>query len=213
MEFRLLGSLEVVNDDGGMVPLGPPRQHALLAALVLHAGSCLSVERLVDLLWGERPPATAATIVHGSVAGLRRVLEPARERGNPARLLVTRPAGYTLEVHREQVDAFRFERLLAEGRRHLNSDPERASRVLTEALALWRGPALSGVEEDFARAVAVRLEELRLDALEARIEADLALGRHREVVAELEGLVARHPLRERLWAHRMVALYRCVRHA
>ena len=86
MEFRLLGSLEVVNDDGGMVPLGPPRQHALLAALVLHAGSWLSVERLVDLLWGERPPATAATIVHGSVAGLRRVLEPARERGNPARL-------------------------------------------------------------------------------------------------------------------------------
>jgi DNA-binding SARP family transcriptional activator len=114
MEFRLLGSLEVVNDDGGMVPLGPPRQHALFAALVLHAGSCLSVERLTDLLWGERPPATAATIVHGSVAGLRRVLEPARERGNPARLLVTRPAGYALEVPPEQVDAVRFERLLAE---------------------------------------------------------------------------------------------------
>ena len=213
MEFRLLGSLEVVNDDGGMVPLGPPRQHALLAALVLHAGSWLSVERLVDLLWGERPPATAATIVHGSVAGLRRVLEPARERGNPARLLVTRPTGYALEVHPEQVDALHFERLLAEGRRHLDSDPDRASDVLTEALALWRGPALSGVEEDFARAAAVRLEELRLDALEARIEADLALGRHREVVAELEGLVARHPLRERLWAHRMVALYRCGRQA
>jgi predicted ATPase/DNA-binding SARP family transcriptional activator len=213
MEFRLLGSLEVVNDDGGMAPLGPPRQHALLAALVLHAGSWLSVEQLVDLLWGERPPATAATIVHGSVAGLRRVLEPARERGNPARLLVTRPTGYALEVHPEQVDALRFERLLAEGRRHLDSDPERASGVLTEALALWRGPALSGVEEDFARAAAMRLEELRLDALEARIEADLALGRHREVVAELEGLVARHPLRERLWAHRMVALYRCGRQA
>ena len=213
MEFRLLGSLEVVNDDGGMVPLGPPRQHALLAALVLHTGSWLSVERLVDLLWGERPPATAATIVHGSVAGLRRVLEPARERGNPARLLVTRPTGYALEVHPEQVDALRFERLLAEGRRHLDSDPERASDVLTEALSLWRGPALSGVEEDFARAAAVRLEDLRLDALEARTEADLALGRHREVVAELEDLVARHPLRERLWAHRMVALYRCGRQA
>jgi predicted ATPase/DNA-binding SARP family transcriptional activator len=213
MEFRLLGSLEVVNDDGGMVPLGPPRQHALLAALVLHAGSWLSVERLTDLLWGERPPATAATIVHGSVAGLRRVLEPSRERGNPARLLVTRPAGYALEVRPEQVDALRFERLLAEGRRHLDSDPERASRVLTEALALWRGPALSGVEEDFVRAAAVRLEELRLDGLEARIEADLALGRHREVVAQLEGLVACHPLRERLWAHRMVALYRCGRQA
>src|SRR4029453_13497028 len=104
-------------------------------------------------------------------------------------------------------------RLLAEGRRHLDSDPERASGVLTEALALWRGPVLSGVEEDFARAAAMRLEELRLDGLEARIEADLALGRHREVVAELEGLVARHPLRERLWAHRMVALYRCGRQA
>ncbi len=118
-----------------------------------------------------------------------------------------------LDVRAEQVDALRFEQLLSEGRRHLRTDPHRAAATLSKALSLWRGPAMAGIEGNFVRDAAHRLEELRLDALEARIEADLAAGRHADVVGELESLVARNPLRERLWAHLMVALYRCGRQA
>ncbi|MFG2045062.1 BTAD domain-containing putative transcriptional regulator [Dactylosporangium sp. NPDC048998] len=211
MEFRILGHVTVI-DDAGDVPLGPPRHHALLAALLLHPGAPLSVERLIGLLWGEAAPASAATIVHGSVAGLRRALEQ-RPGANRPRALVTHVGGYTLRVMPEQVDAMRFERLVAEGRRHVRDDPRRASPLLAQALSLWRGPALAGVDAPFVPDAAHRLEELRLDALVARADADLALGAHADLVGELETLVQQHPLRERLWAQLMVALYRCGRQA
>lgn len=213
MQFRILGPMEVVDAEGRSLPLGPPRQRALLALLVLHLEVPLSVDRLVDFLWGGAAPDTATTIVHGSIAGLRRALRKGRVRATTARLIVTGPGGYVLDVPGEQVDAIRFERLLSEGLRHLRTDPYRAAATLSEALSLWRGPALAGIDADFARDAAGRLEELRLDALEARMDADLALGRHAELVGELESLVARNPFRERLWAQLMVALYRCGRQA
>ncbi|MGI5242084.1 BTAD domain-containing putative transcriptional regulator [Dactylosporangium sp. CA-139066] len=212
MEFQILGSVTVIDDAGTTVPLGPPRQHALLAALLLHPGDPLPVDRLIGLLWGEHAPASAATIVHGSVAGLRRALEQDSGANQP-RVLVTGAGGYTLQAGPEQVDAMRFERLVAEGRSHLRDDPRRASPLLAQALSLWRGPALAGVDAPFVPNAAHRLEELRLDALAARADADLALGAHADLVGELAALVRQYPLRERLWAQLMVALYRCGRQA
>jgi predicted ATPase/DNA-binding SARP family transcriptional activator len=209
MQFRILGPVTVTDEAGVSLPLGPPRQHALLAALLLHLGEPMPVDRLIRLLWGDAAPASAATIVHGSVAGLRRTLEPAGTRRS--RLLVTQASGYALRVAAEQVDAARFERLAAEGRRQVRDDPRRASGLLAQALSLWHGPALAGVDAPFAAGAVHRLEELRLEALEARAGADLALGKHTDLVSELDDLVKQHPLRERLWAQLMVALYRCGR--
>jgi predicted ATPase/DNA-binding SARP family transcriptional activator len=210
MQFRVLGPVAVIDETGASLPLGPPRQHALLAALLLHLGEPMPVDRLIDLLWGDVVPASAATIVHGSVAGLRRTLEPARPRDD-SRLLVTQPSGYTLRVAAEQVDAARFERLVTEGRSQVRDDPRRASGLLAQALSLWHGPALDGVSAPFAAGAVHRLGELRLAALEARAGADLALGKHADLVSELGELVEQYPLRERLWAQLMVALYRCGR--
>ena len=210
MQFRILGPVTVIDETGASLPLGPPRQHALLAALLLHPGESMPVDRLIDLLWGDAAPASAATIVHGSVAGLRRALEPAGTPGH-SRLLVTQASGYALDVAAEQVDAARFERLVADGRSQVADDPRRASGLLTRALSLWHGPALAGVDAPFAAGAVHRLGELRLEALEARADADLALGKHTDLVSELGELVTQHPLRERLWAQLMVAFYRCGR--
>jgi predicted ATPase/DNA-binding SARP family transcriptional activator len=212
VEFLVLGPLAAVGPTGDVLSLGPPRRRALLAALLVHAGTAVSIDRLIDLLWGARPPPTAATMVHGAVAGLRRVVEPGRGAQTPT-LLLTRGGGYALEVRPEQVDAVRFERLVAAGRPLVASAPERASQTLADALALWRGPALAGVEEPFARDAATRLEELRLECVEERIEAELALGHHHDVVADLDALVTQYPLRERLCAQLMVGMYRCGRQA
>jgi DNA-binding SARP family transcriptional activator len=210
MQFRILGPVTVIDEAGASLPLGPPRQHALLAALLLHPGEPLPVGQLIGLLWGDAAPASAATIVHGSVAGLRRTLERAgtRRRGQ---LLVTQASGYTLRVAREQVDAACFESLVAEGRSQVRDDPRRASGLLAQALSLWHGPALAGVDAPFVVGAVHRLEELRLQALEARVDADLALGKHTDLVSELDALVKQHPLRERLQAQLMVTLYRCGR--
>ena len=212
VSFRVLGPVGAVGRSGESLPLGRPRQRTLLAALLVHAGSALSVERLTELLWDDHPPPTAATMVHGAVAGLRKALEPIDARAF-SRLLVTRDGGYALDVGPGQLDAWEFERLFAQGRRLLNAAPERASRLFAEALGLWRGPALSGIELAFARDAAGRCEELRLECLESRMEVELVVGHHADVVAELEGLVARHPFRERLCAHLILALYRCSRQA
>jgi predicted ATPase/DNA-binding SARP family transcriptional activator len=205
--FRLLGPVEVLDPAGVLVPVGGRRRRALLAALLLHRGMTLPVERLVGMLWPE-PPPTASTMVHGAVAGIRRALEP---YGPP--VLATRAGGYSLEVADEQVDAVRFERASEEGRRILDASPQRASSRLAEALAEWRGPALAGVEEPFARVAATRLEELHLQCHELLAQAELRVGRHHAVAARLEGLSAAHPLREDLCAHLVVALYRCGRQA
>ncbi|MEP6909503.1 MAG: BTAD domain-containing putative transcriptional regulator [Actinomycetota bacterium] len=206
MEFRILGPLEV-RDGERAVELGRGRQRALLALLLLHPNEALSSERLVEELWGERAPPTAPKVIQNHVSNLRRSLGDGR--------LVTRGSGYALTVEKGELDVERFEDLLAEGREALHSgDPGRTADVLRDALKLWRGPALSDFAyESFAQSEIARLEDRRLVALEERIEADLALGRHSDLVAELETLVAEHPTRERLRGQLMLALYRSGRQA
>jgi len=204
-EYRLLGPLEVVHR-GEAVPTGGQRKRAVLARLLLEANRTVSVDALVDALWGEHVPSTAVKMVHIYVSQLRKVL--------PSGVLQTRPPGYLLEVAPEAVDLLRFERLRKEGREALaGGDAVTAAERLTAACALWRGPALAEFSEPFAAATAAYLDELRLVAVEDRVEAELALGRHRDVAGELQALVASHPLRERPRRQLMLALYRQGRHA
>jgi len=207
VEFRLLGPIEAVRDDRS-IPLGGAKPRALLALLLLHAGEVVSRDRLIEAVWPGRPSGSAKHSLDVQVSRLRKALAPDE-------LLLTRSGGYVLEVEPDAVDATRFERLLDEGRRgNAAGDPADALRSLEPALALWRGQALAEVAyEDFARADAERLEELRLVATEERIDAELALGRHDPLIAELEALTARHPLRERLRGQLMLALYRAGRQA
>jgi DNA-binding SARP family transcriptional activator len=205
MDFRLLGPLEVVHE-GTPLPLGPRRQQALLARLVLDAGRTIAVERLVDDLWGEDVPDSAVKMVQIYVSHLRKVL--------PDGVLVTRPPGYGLDVDPESVDAVRFARLRDRGRAELaRGDAAAGAATLRAALDLWRGPALAEFGEPFAVLERAHADELRAACLEDRIDADLALGRHADLVAELERLVAGEPLRERLREQLMLALFRCGRHA
>ncbi len=206
LEFRILGSFEVVDDEGS-VALGGPKQQALLAALLLHRGEVISSDRLIDELWGGRPPATAVKTLRVYVSNLRKALGDG--------FLVTRGHGYLLTPKPDQVDVDRFERLAAEGRVALERGDARAARErLGAALALWRGSALADFSyEPFAGPEIARLEGARLSALEDRIDADLALGSDGALVAELEGLVAANPLQERLRGQLMRALYRAGRQA
>ena len=211
MEFRILGPLEV-RDKERVLELGGAKQRAVLALLLLRANEVVALDRLIDGIWGERPPDTAAAAVHGSVSRLRKVLEP---NGAPYQVIRTQAPGYVFAAGPEVVDRYRFERLAAEGKTALDDgDAARSADLLREALALWRGPAL----EDIAFTIADRTELDRLDeewisAVEERIDADLVLGRHALLVPELEALVARHPLRERLRGQLMVALYGAGRQA
>ena len=202
MEFRILGPLEVV-DGGRLLPLGGAKTRALLALLLLNANEAVSSERLIDELWDERPPPTAAKILQNYVSQLRKTLGEGR--------LETRGRGYALRVAPGELDADAFEAFLAEARNA--SSAEHAARKLGDALDLWRGPPLAGVELDAAQTEIARLEERRLVALEERIEADLELGRHGDLVGELEALAARHPLRERLRGQLILAFYRSGRQA
>jgi DNA-binding SARP family transcriptional activator len=206
VEFRILGPLELV-ENGRQLELAGSRQRKLLAVLLVHAGEVVSTDRLIDGLWGERPPASAGKVLQNAVSQLRRSL------GDD--LIVTRAPGYALHVEPEAIDAHRFEALLEDGRATLAAGKAmEAARVLREALALWRGPPLDEFAyEPFAEAEAARLEELRLRALEERSDADLALGRHADLVAELQRLVADQPLRERPRGQLMLALYRSGRQA
>jgi DNA-binding SARP family transcriptional activator/streptogramin lyase len=199
MEFRILGPLEVV-DEGHPVPLPRGKQRALLAYLVLHPNELVSTDRLIDALWGERPPPTAAKILQNAVSQLRRVLGEDR--------LVTQQPGYRFRLEPGELDLHRFEQLAQEGR--LKHD----AQVLRDALAIWRGEPLSNLrDESFAQHAARQLEEARLSVLEDRIEADLAAGRDAVLVPELEQLIAREPLRERPYGQLMLALYRDGRQA
>jgi len=202
MDFRVLGPLEVGGDTGS-VELGGVKQRSLLAMLLLHAGEVVSTDRLVDALWGASPPLTSAKTIQVYVSRLRKALPDDR--------LVTRSPGYVLYVESEELDLARFEELVGEAR---GAPPETASAKLAEALALWRGPPLADLAyEVFAQAEIARLEELRLAAVEQRVEADMALRRHADLVAELETLVGRHPLREHFRYQLMLALYRSDRQA
>lgn len=205
MEFRVLGPLEV-REGGRPLPLGGGKEAALLALLLLRAGETLSIDRLIDALWGERPPASAAKSVHVYVSHLRRAL---------GGRLVTRGRGYALELGDDELDLRRFEELVAEGRK-LRSEgrPSEAATALSTALSLWRGRPLAGLEhEEFVSAEVERLEELRLEAIEERIDARLEFGEAAALVSELDALVRAHPLRERLRGQLMLALYRSGRQA
>lgn len=206
IEFRVLGSLEVVAHDGP-VALGAPKQRALLAMLLLHRGEAVSSDRLIDELWGEQSPASANKIVQGYVSNLRKALGDG--------LLLTEGRAYVLRIDPGQLDVDRFDALVARGREELEQGQvSTAAAVLREALGMWRGPPLADfVYEPFAQAEIARLEESRLAALEDRIDADLASGEHTRLVGELEALVREHPLRERLRAQLMLVLYRSERQA
>jgi DNA-binding SARP family transcriptional activator len=205
LDFRILGPLDV-QADGRSLPLGGPQQRAVLAVLLLHAGEVVSTERLIDELWGEQVPSSARPVLQGYVSNLRKAVGP---------VLVTRAPGYALEFEPERLDLHRFERLVGNGSADLAAGrADAASETLREALALWRGPALADFAfEQFAQAAILRLDELRLSALEERIDADLALGRHGGLVGELEALAVQHPLRERVHGQLMLALYRSGRQA
>jgi DNA-binding SARP family transcriptional activator/pimeloyl-ACP methyl ester carboxylesterase len=214
MEFKILGPLEAREGDR-VLACKAAKQRLLLGVLLLHANEVVSSDRLVEALWGERPPATGSKALQMHVSELRDLLEPERARGGPGRILVTRPPGYELRVKPGQLDLHRFEDAVDAARAAARAGlPRQAAAGLREALALWRGPALADLGfEDSLQADIARLEELRLAALEDRIDADLALGRHADLPAELESLVGRHPLRERLRAQLMLALYRSGRQA
>jgi DNA-binding SARP family transcriptional activator len=210
MEFRILGATEVL-DEGRRIQLPSGRGLALLALLALHAGEPVSADRLIDELWGEGPPPTARTVVHGLVSRLRRVLEPRTAKSRPGALLQTIGSGYRLAVEPDAVDAHRFKRLIDEAR---GAPAEMGALKLSAALALWRGPALADFAyQPFAQRAITALEELRTQAIEDRIEADLASGRAADLVPELEQLIQDHPFRERLRGSLMLALYRSGRQA
>jgi DNA-binding SARP family transcriptional activator len=197
VEFRILGPLEVV-ERGHVLALGGARQRALLALLLTRPNEVVSADRLIDELWPSQPPQNASNALQYHVSQLRKSLQ-----GSEA--VVTQPPGYLIRVGANELDLLRFERLVGEAER---AAPAPAAELLREALALWRGPPLADVaQEPFAQVEILRLEELCVRALELRLEADLALGRQAELVGELEALVREHPLRERLRAALMRALY------
>jgi DNA-binding SARP family transcriptional activator len=202
LEFRILGPLEVV-DGEEVLHLGGQKQRALLALLLLDPNRVVSTDRIVDALWGEQPPRTAATSLQNFVSQLRKLVGP--------ETLVTKPPGYELRLAGEQLDLERFRRLVDGAR---GEPPEERSERLRSALALWRGPPLADLGfESFAQSEIVRLQELRLAVVEDRVEAELEAGRHAELAGELETLAEEHPLRERLRAQLMLALYRAGRQA
>jgi DNA-binding SARP family transcriptional activator len=202
MQFRLLGPVEV-ESEGALLPIGSRQPRALLAVLLLDANHIVSRDRLVAAVWGERPPERAANALQVYVSQLRKAL--GRDR------IATQSSGYVIRVAEGELDVDRFERLVAEAR---GAEPALAARSLREALALWRGPPLGDLEDvAFAEAERRRLQELRLSAVEQRVDADLELGRHAELVPELESFVHEHPLRERPRGQLMLALYRSGRQA
>jgi DNA-binding SARP family transcriptional activator len=205
MRFLILGPLEVWGEQGAVAVSGN-KLRGVLAVLLLHANTPVSAERLALALWGQDAPNGATKTVQVHVSRLRRAL-------GEAGLIATMAAGYCLRVRPDELDVSQFERLVGEGRQALaDGQPEQAAVVLREALSLWRGPALAELAcEPFAAAEIARLEEQHLAALEARVEADLVVGRHAELVGELRRLVAVNPTRERLAGQLMLALYRCAR--
>jgi DNA-binding SARP family transcriptional activator len=214
LAFGVLGPLEVTRGTESLTP-SAARQRALLALLLLNANNVVSADRLIDELWGDDAPATATSALQVHVSQLRRVLEPKRTRGDAYELVVTRAPGYLIRIAPEQLDLLRFERLVADGAQALGDGrAQEAAAVLHDAFALWRGPALADLlYEAFAQVPAARLEELRLAALERRIEADLACGQHAGLIGELQQLCAAHPLLEGFAAQLMLALYRSGRQA
>jgi DNA-binding SARP family transcriptional activator len=207
VEFRILGPLEVV-EDGNPVALGTLKERLVLGVLLLHANEFVSRERLIDDLWGEAPPPTARKAVNVYISKLRQTLT--RDGHDP---IATADGGYRLVVASDLLDVARMQALAVQARERMaRGEPGAASQLLEEALALWRGPTLAGLSlESVGRDEVAQLDELRLTALMDRIDCDLALGRHEQVLGELKVLIREHPLRERLRAQQMLALYRADR--
>ena len=202
MDFRILGPIEVF-DRGAGLPLGGRNQRALLAVLLLHADEVVATDRMIEALWGERPPRTALTSLQNSVSQLRKLLGPER--------ILTKPPGYVLRLRDDLVDVDRVRKLAEDARA---AEPDRRASLLLEAESLWRGQPLADFTYDgFAQTPIAQLEELRLSVIEERIDAELEAGRHAALLGELEGRVAEHPLRERLRGQLMLALYRSGRQA
>ncbi len=203
MDVRVLGGLEVLRD-GVQIDLGPPRQRVLLARLLINPGETVTTDRLLEDLWAGDVPDTARHALHVYVSKLRAALGADRDR------LTRRDSGYCISIEPDELDATRFVAQVAEGRASLDrGDPETAHAQLESALRMWRGPVFADIaDEAFVRAEAVRLNEVRLVALEQRVAADLELGRHDVLVEELRDLTTRHPFRERFYEQLMLALYR-----
>jgi DNA-binding SARP family transcriptional activator len=210
MDFRLLGALEV-SAQGAVAELGPPKQRALLAILLLHAGEIIPVDRLIDLLWGEDPPRTANHSIQIYVSDLRKAIDSLGGK----EVLTTRPPGYLLNADPVSIDARQFERLVDEGTRKLRSgDHLEGAKDLRAAMGLWRGPALSDFTyEEFAQPYIRRFHDLHLDAIEELAGAELEAGQASEVVPMLDAAIREDPLRERSRELLMLALYRSGRHA
>ncbi len=210
MDFRILGSLEV-SAGGVVVDLGPPKQRALFAILLLHAGEIVPIDRLIDLLWGENPPRTAGHSIQIYMSDLRKAIESLDGR----RILATRPPGYQLDADPASIDCRQFERLVKEGTRRLRAgDREGGVQDIRAALRLWQGPALSDFTyEEFAQPYIRRFHDLHLDAIEQLAAAELEAGDHSDVVPMLDAAIREDPLRERSRELLMLALYRTGRHA
>ncbi len=204
MEFRILGTLEVSTDEGPL-PLGGPKQRLVLAHLIVRANAVVPADVLIDEVWGEEPPETSRGTLQSYVSHLRQLLGARLEGRQP---------GYVLHIHEGELDAASFEAKVKEAKVLVASEPANGAAAFADALELWRGPAFADLAEELSlRGEIARLEELRLAATEHRVAAELALGRHSTVVSELEALTVRYPLRERLWAHLMLALFRSGRQA
>jgi SARP family transcriptional regulator, regulator of embCAB operon len=210
LEFRILGPLEVL-DQGVLRTPTPPKVRCTLALLLLRANQVVPLDALIEELWGENPPNSAVTTAQTYIYQLRKAF--GEQSGQDCEWLATRTPGYLMRVSPAQLDTSRFETLFDRGRQALHAGaPEEASRILREAMGLWSGPALANVSLGrLLEAHVVHLTELRSRALELRIQADAELGRHRELIGELRGLVAADPLNEWLYAQLIVALSRCGR--
>ncbi|MER7006163.1 BTAD domain-containing putative transcriptional regulator [Dactylosporangium sp. NPDC000555] len=215
MQFRVLGPMELVGGDGQIVDLGGPKLRAVLSLLLLDANRVVPLDRLIDQLWGDEPPASATGNLQSYISQLRRILEPSRGPRQPAERLLTRPPGYLIRACEDDLDLLRFSRLIADGGKTLHDgDPQAAEALLREGLALWRGEPLADlVDEPAIAAERMRLQELYLTARERYGETLLALGRAETAVVLLDRLVVEQPLRERLWVRLATALYQAGRQA
>ena len=214
MEFAVLGPVEV-SHGGQRIDIGPRMPRAVMAMLLMNVNRVVSLDRLIDNLWGDEPPATATKALQVYISGLRKALEPDRPAVVRSQLLVTQPPGYVLRVDPQTVDALAFEALVAQGRAELEAgSPSKACNALGGALTLWRGSPYEDLGfEPFVQTEIARLKELRATADEALAEAMLAIGKHTETAAMLEAMVADDPLRERRWELLATALYRAGRQA
>lgn len=213
LEYRMLGRLEVVRA-GEPVELGAFRQRALLGLLLVHASTVVSTDRILDELWGEGADSDRHNSLWVYVSGLRAALDPERAKRSEGTVLLTRAPGYVVMINPEDTDVGRFERSVAEARVLSEHEPGAASTLLRAALAIWRGRAYEEFAyESWSQGEIARLEELRLEAIENRIDADLRRGLSREIVSELQGLSRQYPLRERIVTALMLALYRSGRAA